>query len=128
MTTEKPTVKVGDTIRIIGPETSAFLNEEGKVSHIRKDGALFWRPFLWGHEFLWIDPRNVEVVPRPTVAQRWEKGIPHDPRSVEIYAHIAKLDLEQCKDFFGFKSGGDGDNGEHLMYLLDDYFYDQDDK
>ncbi len=67
-------------------------------------------------------------MPRPTINQRWEEGIPHDPRSVEIFKHIAKVDFEECKDFFGFKSGGDGDNGEHLMFLLDDYFHQKDAK
>lgn len=55
------------------------------------------------------------------VGERWEKGIPHDPRSKELYASIAKLDFEQG-DVFCFKSGGDGDNGEHLMFLLDMHF------
>lgn len=56
-----------------------------------------------------------------TIEQRWEQDIPHDLRSVRMYEHIARIDHEQG-DVFGFKSGGDGDNGEHLMYLLDDYF------
>lgn len=56
--------------------------------------------------------------------ERWEKGVPHDPRSVRIYKFIEKLDFEKCGDFFCFKSGGDGDNGEHLMYLMDCYFED----
>ena len=57
-----------------------------------------------------------------SINKRWEDGVPHDKRSIEIYNHIAKKDFDECRDFFGFKSGGDGDNGEHLMYLLDDYF------
>jgi len=65
-------------------------------------------------------------MPRPTLNERWEQGIPHDPRTVAIYEHIEKLDIEKCGDFFCFKHGGDGDNGEHLMYLMDDYFYEQD--
>ena len=54
--------------------------------------------------------------------QRWEEGIAHDPRSVAIYEFIAALDYEQNGDSFCFKSGGDGDNGEMLMYLLDCWF------
>jgi len=65
---------------------------------------------------------------RPTIGQRWEQGIPHDPRTVELFKHIAKIDFEECKDYFCFKSGGDGDNGEHLMYLIDDFFFEQDRK
>lgn len=61
-----------------------------------------------------------------TINERWEKGVPHDGRSRDIYNHIAKKDFEECGDSFCFKSGGDGDNGEHLMYLLDDYFEKQD--
>jgi len=56
-----------------------------------------------------------------TVQERYEAGTPHDPRSIAIYRAIEKLDLENG-DVFCFKSGGDGDNGEHLMYLLDVYF------
>jgi hypothetical protein len=46
----------------------------------------------------------------------------HDERSVKLYEFISELDFNECGDFFGFKSGGDGDNGEVLMYLLDCYF------
>lgn len=55
----------------------------------------------------------------PTLTERWERGIPHHPRSEEIFKAIAKADWEVGGDFFCFKHGGDGDNGEHLMYLLD---------
>jgi hypothetical protein len=57
-----------------------------------------------------------------TVNDRWEKGIPHDPRSITIYKSIEKIDFEENDDSFGFKAGGDGDNGETLMYLLDVHF------
>lgn len=60
------------------------------------------------------------------INDRWEQGIEHDPRSYEIYKAIAKIDYEEGSDFFGFKAGGDGDNGEHLMYLMDLYFEDKD--
>lgn len=64
---------------------------------------------------------------RLTITQRWEQGVPHDPRSTEIYKAIEKLDFKEGGDFFCFKSGGDGDNGEHLMYLLDLFFENRDD-
>ena len=63
-----------------------------------------------------------------SINDRWEQGIPHDPRSLNLYKAIAKLDWEEGSDAFCFKSGGDGDNGEHLMYLLDLYFEDEDSK
>ena len=56
------------------------------------------------------------------ITTRWEKGIDHNPQSEEIVRSIADIDFEYGGDFFCFKIGGDGDNGEHLMYLLDIYF------
>jgi hypothetical protein len=53
---------------------------------------------------------------------RWEKGIPHDPRSVEIVRALVEIDFHGFDDHFGWKVGGDGDNGESLMYELDVYF------
>jgi hypothetical protein len=61
-----------------------------------------------------------------SINDRWEQGIDHDPRSVKLYKAIAKIDYEECDDSFDFKSGGDGDNGENLMYILDLYFEDLD--
>ena len=55
------------------------------------------------------------------IAERWEKGIPHNPKSEDLVHKIADLDFENG-DVFCFKLGGDGDNGEHLMYLLDMIF------
>lgn len=45
----------------------------------------------------------------------------HDERSVRMFKAIEKLDFENG-DTFCFKSGGDGDNGEMLMDLLDAYW------
>ena len=50
---------------------------------------------------------------------RWENGIPHHPKSIATYKAITKNDSLYGGDFLDLKSGGDGDNGEHLMYLLD---------
>jgi transcriptional regulator with XRE-family HTH domain len=66
-----------------------------------------------------------EIEPEPsrlTVSERMAQGSPHDLRSEKLYASLAKIDFEECSDSFGFKSGGDGDNGEILMYLLDVHF------
>lgn len=48
-------------------------------------------------------------------------GKEHNQKSTEIYEFISKLDFKNG-DFFIFKSGGDGDNDEFLMDLLDCYF------
>ena len=57
-----------------------------------------------------------------TIGDRWEQGIPHDLRSIALYEAIAKIDYEQGDDSLQWKSGGDGDNGEQLMFALDIYF------
>lgn len=65
-----------------------------------------------------------EKAPTVTIApeERWAQGVPHDERSRELYDFIAAYDWAHCEDFFSFSSGGDGDNGEQLMYLMDEYF------
>jgi hypothetical protein len=62
------------------------------------------------------------VVQTIDVNTRWEQGIAHDPRSKEMVRWIAAYDFEFCDDYFCWKVGGDGDNGETLMYELDEYF------
>ena len=62
----------------------------------------------------------------PTVGERWENGMPHDPRSVAIFKGIARVDAEQCSNSFDWRYGGDGDNGEELMFALDVHFADAD--
>jgi hypothetical protein len=57
-----------------------------------------------------------------TPDDRWEQGIDHDERSVEIFEFMAKYDSKFGGDSMELSSGGDGDNGESLMYLLDEYF------
>jgi len=56
------------------------------------------------------------------INKRWENGTPHHPKSEELFKALARIDFELGGDFFGWKSGGDGDNGEHFMYELDIYF------
>ena len=56
---------------------------------------------------------------------RWEKGIPHHTKSIELAKAIADIDYKYNGDYFCFKFGGDGDNGEFLMYILDIYFEQQ---
>jgi hypothetical protein len=57
-----------------------------------------------------------------TIEQRWLLGTPHNPKSIKLYKAIAEIDYKENSDSFCFKSGGDGDNGESLMYLLDVYY------
>lgn len=56
------------------------------------------------------------------INKRWEQGIPHHPKSVEIVSGLAEVDWKYADDSLCLKFGGDGDNGEHLMYLFDIYF------
>jgi hypothetical protein len=64
----------------------------------------------------------IEIVKTIDVNTRWEQGVAHDPRSEEIVRWIADYDFKFCDDHFCWKVGGDGDNGEALMYELDEYF------
>lgn len=66
--------------------------------------------------------KMINKIVETDITKRWEQGIEHDPRSEELVRSIADLDFKYGKDFFNFKVGGDGDNGEHLMYLLDIYY------
>jgi hypothetical protein len=63
---------------------------------------------------------------RLTVEERWEQGVDHDPRSCALFDSIRKIDEQYNDDYFDWKAGGDGDNGEMLMYLLDVHFELQD--
>lgn len=75
---------------------------------------------------LWDDIVKKEV--ETNITTRWEKGINHHPKSVEIFKAIKDNDWKYGNDYFCWKYGGDGDNGEHLMYLLDIYFEQQDEQ
>jgi hypothetical protein len=50
--------------------------------------------------------------------KRWEKGVPHHPAAVAIFKLLEESDGLFGDDYFCWKSGGDGDNGESLMYSL----------
>ena len=54
--------------------------------------------------------------------ERWENGVDHHQKSVNLFKQIKKIDWKYNNDNFCWKSGGDGDNGEELMYLLDMIF------
>ena len=61
-----------------------------------------------------------------TKKDRWEEGIEHHPKSLELMTFIAAHDFNDCGDYFCWKVGGDGDNGETLMYEMDAYFEQKD--
>lgn len=60
------------------------------------------------------------------ITKRWEQGLDHHPRSIKLFESIKNLDWKYGGDFFCWKAGGDGDNGEHMMYLLDIHFETED--
>jgi len=52
-----------------------------------------------------------------TAEERWEQGIDHHPKSLHIQKGL------KAQDIFGvWDWGGDGDNGEDLLYQLDIIF------
>jgi hypothetical protein len=57
-----------------------------------------------------------------TEGDRWEEGKPHHPKSERLMAFIAAHDYADYGDHFCWKVGGDGDNGETLMYEMDAFF------
>lgn len=56
------------------------------------------------------------------INKRWEEGMDHHPESIKVIEALGKLDYYLGNDNLCVKTGGDGDNGEHMMYLLDIYF------
>lgn len=53
---------------------------------------------------------------------RWGQGIPHHPMSLRIVKFLQKHDSNEWSDYFDWRIGGDGDNGETLMFQLDAFF------
>ena len=62
------------------------------------------------------------------INRRWEKGTEHHPRAVELADKLGELDYLFQNDSLCLKFGGDGDNGEALLYILDIAFEEQDKK
>jgi len=52
-----------------------------------------------------------------TIEERFEEGLDHHPNSIEVSKVIRKNDK-----YGEYEFGGDGDNGETLLYYLDMYF------
>jgi len=53
--------------------------------------------------------------------KRWEEGMSHHPSSLALVEEIKALDFAHG-DGLCLKTGGDGDNGERLLFLLDAFF------
>jgi hypothetical protein len=65
---------------------------------------------------------EVKVTISPS--DRWEDGVGHDSRAEAIMSWLKKYDDRFCggEHFEMLQTGGDGDQGEELLYLLDEYF------
>ena len=46
----------------------------------------------------------------------------HHPESIRLMKFLADHDFNDYNDYFCWKYGGDGDNGEALMYQMDAFF------
>lgn len=57
-----------------------------------------------------------------TQKDRWGDGIDHHPKSIELIEFLKEHDFNDYSDHFCWKTGGDGDNGESLMYQMDAFF------
>ena len=57
-----------------------------------------------------------------TDKDRWGDGIDHHPKSVRLMKFIEEHDFKDYNDYFCWKTGGDGDNGETLMFQMDAFF------
>jgi hypothetical protein len=60
------------------------------------------------------------------ITKRWEEGIPHHEKTIRLFRRLSAIDFNYCGDSFGWKCGGDGDNGETLIYQLDIIFEEDD--
>lgn len=49
-------------------------------------------------------------------------GARHHPMSIKLMEFISKHDFQDYNEYFCWKVGGDGDNGEILMYQMDAFF------
>lgn len=57
-----------------------------------------------------------------TNIDRWAQNLDHHPMSKRLMDFIALHDFFDYGDYFCWKTGGDGDNGEALMYEMDAFF------
>lgn len=50
---------------------------------------------------------------------RWSNGIEHHKNVDNVVRDLAEIDFMFFGNYFDWRVGGDGDNGESLMYELD---------
>jgi len=56
------------------------------------------------------------------INKRWESGMPHHPEAEKVGRAIGFIDYKFGGDSLDLSFGGDGDNGDCLLYALDIYF------
>ena len=57
-----------------------------------------------------------------TDQDRWGDGTEHHTMSKRLMEFLSEHDFNEYGDYFCWKYGGDGDNGETLMYQMDAFF------
>ena len=77
------------------------------------------KPILENHKLL------IERLERKGIdykTDRWEEGCNHHPSAEKFASDLEAIDWIYNDDYFHWKFGGDGDNGEILLYALDILF------
>jgi hypothetical protein len=57
-----------------------------------------------------------------TQVDRWSDGKEHHPMSERLVKFLSDHDFNDYGDYFCWKFGGDGDNGETLAFQMDAFF------
>jgi len=66
--------------------------------------------------------RFTQILENEQRINRWEQGVKHHPKSLELMQFLSEIDYHNYGDYFNWNMGGDGDNGETLMFQMDAYF------
>ena len=59
------------------------------------------------------------IIVAPKIKDRWSDGVDHEPQSIKLVELIGRMDFIHFGDSLCLKTGGDGDNGETLAYVID---------
>jgi hypothetical protein len=54
--------------------------------------------------------------------RRYDDGAEHHTKAVKLMEFLMDYDYQEMGDSLGWEVGGDGDNGESLLYALSVYF------